>query len=251
VDGTYLTEDQLPTPIDSSASSREFVNEWVTTELLYQEALRRNMVKTEEMQRRLEEVEKKMAIETLLNQELYEDSSDITGEAITGYFAAHRKDFVLREDIALLSMVLFDDRDAANTFRTRVLRGASWENAVTTAQRDSLLHSHLLRTLGRQFFSQSILYPVELWKVARTLQPEAVSFVVSTDEGYYVLRMHDFKKQGEEADIEYVTEEIRDHLMIEARRQMYDSLLAKLRSRFPVEVRLNAQTSPSAEKDEE
>ena len=247
---TYLTEDELVTPLDSLSFTREFVNEWVSTELLYQEAARRGLVESDEIQRKLESVKKRMAIDALLNQELYSDTADISDEEIERYYSLHRTTFVLREDVALASLILFDDRDAANSFRTRVLRGMSWDDAVNFAQNNPLLKPHFRQVLNKHIFTQATLYPPELWKLVRTLRPETLSFVVSTDAGYYVLRVHDFRHQGEVADLPYVREEIRDRLVIEARRAKYDVLLQQLRSRFPVEVYLPEPATTGHESDE-
>jgi hypothetical protein len=154
--------------------------------------------------------------------------------------------FLLREPVASVSFALFADRDAANAFRTRLLRGATWGEAVTSARTDTLLRAQLLQLVTRQFFSQSTLYPEELWKLARTLQKEEASYAVRTDAGYYILVVHSFRNQGEMPEFEYVRNDLRDRLLIEPRRRRYADLLGNLRSATTVEVRSDILDSIAA-----
>jgi hypothetical protein len=236
VGNAYLTEDKLPTPGDSSTLTRDFINEWVTSELLFQEASRRGLLNAEEVQQQLESVRRRLTIDALLNEEIYRDTAEVTKEAITAYYTSHQNQFLLREDVTLVSFVRFDNRDVANTVRTRILRGTAWDTAVNESQQDSAQAPHILQVVEQKFFTESGLYPVQLWKVARTLPKESISFVISTDPGYYLLFLHDFRRRGELADPSYVEQEIRDLLMVEARRHIYEDLLQRLRSRYTVEV---------------
>ncbi len=222
---------------DSSLAARNYINEWVSTELLYQEAIRRNLDNTEAVQKRVRDVSKRLAIEALLDEVLYQDSSEISEEKITGYFADHQSEFTLAEDVALVSLALFDERGAANTFRSGIVRGSSWDQATGKIQDDTLVSPHLLQLSDRKYYTASTLFPEELWKVARTITPSSVSFVITTDAGYYVLFLHEFRKTGQPADLPYVAHEIHGRLLMAGRREKYDALVRDLRSRFPVEVR--------------
>lgn len=251
VGDSFLTAEQLPAPPDSSPITHEYVNDWVASELLYQEAVRRGVATSPEIDQRLDVVRRRLIVDALLHEELYADTAEITQEAISSYYGSHQNQFLLREAVALASVLHFDDRDVANTVRTRVLRGASWEEATREVQQDSSRQQYLLQATGKQYFLQSSLFPQELWKVARNLARNSISFVINTDQGYYLLFLYDFRHQGELADPLYVKQEIRDLLMIEARQLMYHDFLQRLHARFPVEVRLASSPEPPAETREE
>jgi hypothetical protein len=255
VGSSLLTEEDLPShqgdQRDSLSFRQNFVNEWIATELLFQEAVRRGLAESEEIRRSLESARKRMAVNALLNEELFEDTAATTSQSVEEYFAAHQQQFMLREDVALASFARFDDRDVANSFRSRILRGSSWSDALSLVQHDPLLSPHLLQVFTRRYATRSELYPEQLWKVARTLKKEKVSFVITTDVGHFVLLLHDFKTNGTLPDLAYVGEEIRERMQIDIRRQHYDALLQELRSRFPVEVRLEAPEPPTGESPSE
>lgn len=236
-----LTSADLAAMEDSLAHSptavREYVNTWVASELLYQEASRRGLSENEEILRRLEVLRRRMAVQALLDQVFAAaDTAPVSDDAVAAVYASQGSAFLLKEDVANVSFALFADRDPANTFRSRILRGTSWDDAVAATQQDSTGRTQLLQVATRQFFTRTNLYPEELWKLARTLSRDEVSFVLKTEPGYYVLLVHSFKQQGDMPDLAYIRNDIRDRLLLEQRRLHYERLLASLRGTTPVEI---------------
>lgn len=233
--------------ITASPRLRAYVDEWVADELLYQEAVRRGLTDDGAFAARLDAVRRRLAVDALLRTELdTQDTATVNEDAIRALYASAGPAFLLREPVARVSFALFADRDAANVFRTRLLRGEPWEPAVAAARTDSLAGPQLLRVITRDFFTPSTLYPEELWKLARTLQKEEVSFAVRTDAGYYVLIVHSYRDQGEMPELDYVRGDIRDRLLIEHRRRRYNELLASLRTRTTIDVRTDLLDSIAA-----
>jgi peptidyl-prolyl cis-trans isomerase C len=254
VGSVELTEDDLAGPVDSLARARgksmAYINEWVVSELLYQEAQRRGMADTEELRKQLEATRKRLAVEALLEKEVYGGGTDnVADEDVAAAFKKNLSSFTLREDVARVSYALFSERDEANQFRSSILRGSSWEDALAACQRDSV-HGRELRAVARnQYFTQATLFPDELWKLARTLPREEVSYVVKTAAGYYVLTVHSIKHVGETPEYEYVRNEVRERLLIERRRARYEQLVSDLRTRHKVEVNLSVADTAGSQAD--
>ncbi|MGA9117193.1 MAG: peptidylprolyl isomerase [Bacteroidota bacterium] len=235
----YLTDEELARARDSAGAraldSRAYIEQWVVSELLFQEAGRRGLAGTPDLERRLTSIRRRLAVEALLAEEWTSaDSAQVPEEAVRELFDRTPGEFLLREDVVRVSSVLFRDRDPAALFRSRLLQGTPWEAAVLEAARDSLL----VRASSRAWHTRASLYPEELWKLARSLSPEEVSFVLRTQFGYYVLLLHRSASRGERADLDYVRDEIRDRLMMERRQALYDRLVRRLGSRGDVELRL-------------
>jgi hypothetical protein len=243
VDQAYLTEEELAAGQDSVRDTyqeaREYINDWITTELLYQEAVRRGLATSDELRRQLEATKKQLAIAALLDQELYDDSSVVSENEMRAFYETESEKFHLREGVVNISFALFTQRDAANAFRSRILRGTSWDNSVLEFQKDSTLRPLFPQVATRQYFTEANLYPEELWKVSRTLAKDKVSYVIKTDVGYYVLMVHGLQRQGEIPDLQYIKNEIRDRILMEARRQKYEQFLADLRAKHFIEIRLD------------
>ncbi len=252
VDNAVLTQEELARSRDSSgevqAFSKEYVNDWIVRELLFQEAERRGITETEEFQRQSHQAVERLAVAALLQREVYAalDTASVSEEEIRAYYASSSGRFALRQDVVLASTAVFDSRDAANTFRSRVLRGTPWTAALEQMTKDSVQRSHLLRVAHRQYFTHTTLFPEELWKLARSLQREDVSFPLKTPDGTFVLRVHTNFHQGEIPPLEYVRQEVRQHVLMNLRRRKYDSLVATLKEKRRIDVHLERLDSATA-----
>jgi hypothetical protein len=139
IDDRTLTLEHVRARLDSSrgvtsAQVGEFARRWINDEILYGEAVRRGMDNKESVRAQLEEVRRQLTINALLQDEIYtEKSAQSTPDEISQYYSAHNKEFTLPTDVALVSFLLFRDRDAANAFRTLVLKGTPWEQAVRSS----------------------------------------------------------------------------------------------------------------------
>jgi len=250
VGSVALTRNELNSASDTLSlarrRSRAFVNEWVVNELLYQEAQRRGMTDTDQLRKQLEATRKRLAIESLLDKEVYTNTeAQVSDEEVSATFKKNAGLFALREDVIQLSYAQFGERDAANQFRALVLRGTSWDDAVAQVRRDSVT-VHLLRSAARkQYFTQETLYPEELWKLARTLPKEEISYAIKTADGYYLIMVHGMKRLGEIPDFDYVKAEVRDRLLIERRRERYEQFVTDLRTKYRIEINLEDADSTS------
>ncbi len=256
VNNSVLTEDDIALSRDSlgepATLSREYVNEWIVAEMLYQEAERRGIADAPEFQQQLALTRKRLAVAALLQREVYAsiDTNAITNEAIVQSFAASGPAFALREDLVQASLALFRDRDAANVFRSQMLRGSSWEESLRTIRADTTQRIQIVRTDEQRYFTRATMYPEELWKLARSLPREEVSFPLRTPEGYYLIRVHRTLRQGELPPLEYVRAEVREYLMMDLRRQRYEDFVGALRGKHRVDIReTSADSGASLEKE--
>lgn len=252
VNATVLTQDDIAHSRDSlgeiGASTHEYVNDWVVTELLYQEAERRGITDAPGFQKQLAQTRKRLAVAALLEREVFRgvDSTAAGDEEIAAYFKASAATFALREDVVLASTVLFSDRESANAFRTKILRGTSWEEALQQMAAEKNTNARPLRSANRRYFTRMTLFPEELWKLARALPREEVSFPLKTDAGYIILRMHEIHRQGELPPLTYVRREVQERLLMDARRWRYDEFVSTLRERHSVDVRRNPPDTGSS-----
>lgn len=240
VGSTSLTRDEInrirASRPDSAIDLHAYVNEWVTTELLYQEAQRRGIAGSEEVRRQLQDAQRRLAVAAFLQHEVYDDTSGVTEDAITACFAQNRAGFVLQDDLVNISYVLFSTKEAANDFHSRVASGNGWTEEVARLREDSTKHGVILQTADRQYFTRGRLFPPELWKLAVTLPRNGVSFVMKAENGFYVLLSHSVQHRGDVAELGFVRNEVRDRLLMDLRRERYEKLLADLRARANVEI---------------
>jgi hypothetical protein len=242
LDDRTLTLEEVKGQVDSTrgisaAELNEYVRRWINNEILYDEAVRRGLDQSASVRDRLEDVRRQLAINALLDDEVYSKGSvDIRPEEMAQYYAAHTSEFRLTNDVALMSFVLFRDRDAANNFRTSVLRGTSWKDALGQRLADANQAATILAHVDSVYRTQNTLLPVELWRVASASTKVEPSFPIRTSEGYYVLIVWKLSRQGQIADLPYEEQEIRSRLVIERRQRSLNDLLENLRARHSVEI---------------
>ena len=251
LDNRTLTAEDIHVRFDSSQGITEpqlqqYVQRWLKDELLYREALTRGFGNSKEINDRLDDVRRQLVINDFLDKTIYSDkAASSLPEEVQAYYNAHKSEFVLHNDVALLSYVVFSDRDAANKFRNTVLRGTEWYDALRQLLNDPRQGTKILTKGDSLYHTQGSLLPADLWRVASSANLREPSFPISTTEGYYVLIVWQFGKQGQPADIRLVDGEIRSRLAIERRSHLYDSLVENLRTKHSVEILMGSAVNDS------
>lgn len=236
---TELTLDDAQERIDTTTRPydnqlRQYITHWVNEELLYQEARRRGLEHTARFEDQLQETERQLLSQQLLDEEIKSDSSAIDDKALHTYFDKHAAEFVLQENVVELNAIPFATRERASNFAASITRGSSWENALSTIEKDSASQASL--ALNKSYFTQDALRPSELWKVAESLDTNEVSFPIKTAVGYYVIQLVARYAAGQRATFDAVRDEIRQRLLIERRQHRYEELIGTLRKRYNVEI---------------
>ncbi len=246
VNNSVLTYEMLRQRLDTSAAIepqvRELTQNWVNNELLYQEAANRGYEDVPAVTQPLQEIKRQLAVNVFLQKEVYEKVAlSVSPGEEQQYYNSHKQEFLLGEDKIKLSYLVFGNRDAATSFRAEVVRGTPWNEALARLARNKE-SKVVLESAESQFFTQSTLAPVELWKVLQTLNLYEISFPVKTPVGFYVLYLQGKQTKGEIAVLESVRNEIRQRIIMEKRQRGVDSLLTDLRKKNA--VRMNLSTIP-------
>ena len=117
-DETHAALDNLPPRLDSTEARRQFIDQWVTNELLFQEALRLNLRTREDVQRRLEESERSVLIDALVSQLFEEETETPFPAEIRAYFERHKEQLRLREPFARVRYLFTTEADSAQIARS-------------------------------------------------------------------------------------------------------------------------------------
>ena len=236
IDNQTLALEEIRAHIDttrepSQVQIQQYIQRWLTEESLYREAIDRGLDRTNEMNQKVDDVRRQLAINALLEKEVYsQQTSNFSTEDVRQYYDTHLKEFNVMHDMALVSYVLFKNRDAATEFRNLGLKGTPWNSAVAQQAQSVVLR------VDSSYRTEATLLPAELWRVASKSANRELSFPISTEHGYYILAVWKFIKQGQTAELPFVEQEIRGRLTVERRRQLYDQLIQSLRAKHAIEV---------------
>ncbi len=246
LDDETLTLEEVRTQLDtaqgvSQTQVQYYIQNWLREELLYREAVKRGLDQTEEINRQVETAKRELAINALLEQTVYaHGANEPTTQEVRAYYESHKTEFALQSDVALLSLALFKNRDAATEYRNAVIKKHNWDSVFTARQSSMIAHS------DSQYCAQTTQMPPELWRVAANATAREPSFPINTKNGYYVIIVWKFNKQGETADERTCEKEIRSRLTIEKRRSAYNALLADLRTKHNIQVFTTSTGSDSS-----
>ncbi len=240
VNDQVLTMEMIRTHVDSlqrltQNDIQQFANRWVTNELLFQEAQQRGYDNSESIQQKVAEARKQLSIAELLEKEVYAlAENSIRPDEIASYFQTHSGEFILRENLIQISIAIVRTFESANQFRTAALSDAGWNNSVAQYRSDET--KGLISYSDSVFFTQSSLYPPELWKVVNALGMLEVSFPVKTSVGYVVIRSLGQFKNNSTSPLQYVEFEIRNRLAMERRQMQYQQFIQRLRTKHTVQI---------------
>jgi hypothetical protein len=251
IDNQTLVLEEIRAHIDttrepSEVQIQQYIQRWLTEESLYREAIDRGLDRSDEMNRKVDDVRRQLAINALLEKEVYsQQTTQCSPQDIRQYYDTHLKEFNVMHDMALMSYALFKNRDAATEFRNLVVKGTPWHSAIN--QQASLMTMRVDST----YQTQATLMPAELWRVASTSTNRECSFPISTDKGYYILVVWKFIRQGQTSDMSLVEQEIRARLTVERRRQLFSRLVQNLRAKHAIQVFVKQASDTGKSKIEE
>ena len=246
VDDQYLTPEKVKRSVDTTARAtdpqiRDFVIQWVNSTLLYEEARAEGYDRSSEVNETIEEIRRQLAINRLLEAEVYGGQApQVTDEDIKTYYDQHKDAYLLAEDMAKIRYALFSDRDAASRFRSQLMKGKTWEDALKNLSDDSTFTQAIVEHVDSQYVKRSATPSTELWKAVTQLRVGDLSSVTKDDMGYYVAGLLGMQRGGESAELSSVLSETRDRVMVEKRQKLLAQLLERLKKKYTVQVNLTA-----------
>ncbi len=247
VEDQYLLEEDIerimrsiPMTGDPSETRMHIIDQWLTTEVLYQEALRRGLAENVEVQRRLDQSERSVLVNSFIESFYRENSPSPSAEETQVYFEQHREQLRLREPFV----------------RIRYLRAGTIEEAreaqlalrdAPVAERDSVwtLWAGTLETspsasdtLFTPFISAYDHYPESrlfgnyplLRQALAGLGNERTAAVIESDSAYHVLQLAQRMPTGTLPEQEWIQPELERQLILQNRKQLYARLVQRLRN---------------------
>ena len=249
----YLTPEKVKGSLDSAAIAsgprvRGFITNWINASLLYEEAKARGIDRSPEVNETLAEMKKQVAVNRLIEGEVYADQSlPITDQEIRAYYDQHKIEYQLTEDVAKVRYVVFANRETASTFRLQASKGKSWADVLQNLSQDSAFASSIVQRADSDYVRQS-QPPLwlsassgrDLWRAVSRLQVGETTPIMKVDPGYYLLNLLGMQSKGEIAELPMVELEVRDRVLIEKRQKALDRFLELLRKKYEVQVNLTA-----------
>jgi len=236
VNNTYLTEAELNFILDSSKvnnlTKNEIIRNWVTDELLFQEANKEGILKKKEYKNLIKNSEKKIAGSLLLQKILAEDKLNITEEKLENFYFAHKEVFKLFNDATVLNRISFREEDKAILFRDTAIK-SDWDKAYHAFINDS----SLINNMTNNFLYDYQIQPLILLRISNGLNKNEVSIVIHyTENKYEVIQLVQRYKKDTIPPYPLVKDRVKELYFAQRQQSFIKNYLDNLRLNNDIEI---------------
>lgn len=218
----------------SRVQIEQFVQSWIESELLYQQALKEGYLKRPEIKKRLKEVERDFLVSVFLEQ--YVDKQVyVSDDDIRRYYDENANTFIRKENLYHIKMILLNSYKEANNIRKRILAG---EDFSELAKLHSLDKS---KANGGDIGWVSVkdVSPA-LAKVIPTLKIGKLSKPVKSEIGYHLIQLLEVRKKGDVQTLDEVRDIILMRLLASKKQQRYHNLISILQEKADIATNWDA-----------
>lgn len=247
VNGSQLTDSELHENIPDDVYDKltkdqkiEIIKEWIDSELLYHEALEREIDKDSEIQRILETTRRNLLKNELLKR-FYTEIQPPNDEVLKNFYEEQENYFILTENEYSIRYALFDSEEDAQDFWENVKKGVSFSELARRSSKDPSYQTG--GNLG--IVNEDIVEP-EVWKVIQetvaNLGLVKISDPFQTSEGWACIIVDEEFEAGTIKPFRYIRIQIVDLYLLEKQKEMRKSILEKLENEAKIEYNPSYQT---------
>ncbi len=225
--------ENLPSLMDSTEARRQIIDQWIAGQLLYREALRRDIRNQESVRERLQQGERAVLIDALVTF-LYEELEEEPAPSqIRTYFEVNRERMRLREPFVRIRYLRGADRDSILLARELLRRASSSEADSIFAQLIERFSDDedLSRSLAANYVPESRVFIDQnvLRATFNQLRPGMIASVFEEDDNWHLLQVADLVPAGSLPELAWVQDQVRRQLTMDSRKQMYERQVQRLR----------------------
>lgn len=210
----------------TSEELRGYLDRWIATELLYDEAQRSNLELTGEIQAKLEQYKKDLVADLLVQQVLSEKAV-VTDREVRDYYDEHIDEYTKEYRVSHILVGSMEDAEKVKELLKK--RPFSWVERRHSIDR----HTGPGGDLG--FLSKGNMVP-EFESVVFNMKVGDVSDVIESEFGYHIIMLTDVRDSRAKLEYEDVAADISRTLLRKKRAAVYDSLIASLARRADIEI---------------
>lgn len=238
----YLTQEELTQTLeglhmghDTTEAREQIIEQWITNALLYREADRLNLANDPGVQTLLREQERSVLVNELTARLYDEIDPSVSDDEIQSYYDQHREQLRLREPFAHVRYLTTETLEEAQTVLAdiRAVRGSNEADSTWGALIQSYAtNPDQARNLARNYYPENQIFgttPTLRTQLER-LAPGALAPILEIDSLFHVVQLVDRAEAGEIPERAWVEDEIRRHLKVRARKQMYAREVQRLRN---------------------
>jgi len=218
---------QVAAQFNGEQGKKRLLDELVSQELFYVDAVKNELDKDEEFIAEFNRVKENLIKQYAVSKAL--NNITITDEEVASYYEQNKNHFQNPESVRA-SHILVDEEDRANKILDEINNGLAFEEA---AKNNSKCPSNASGgDLG--YFTRGKMIP-EFEKVAFELKEGEVSKPVKTQFGYHIIKLVD-RKEPSISPLEAVKEEIKKQMIGMKQNETYMKKIEELKKEYEVVI---------------
>jgi peptidyl-prolyl cis-trans isomerase C len=237
VEKTTLTmEDflqQIPPQMlmQTTAQNRQAIlDNWVANEIIYEDALKKGLLKDPEIKERIEEIKKQLLTRAYM-QEILEEVQFVSDIEARSYFEQHKDEF---NSIREVSHMSFNSKAEAEKVLEQLKKGGSFYQLAKEHSTDTETAQNGGRLGSFRKGELTASYPLFEEAVFSLKKAGEISDVVQTEFNYDIIKLHSIKK----SPIEY--EDVAQSIMLKIRTEKFqrksEALIDSLKEVYTNEI---------------
>ena len=207
---------------------KDFVEEMVNEQYLYQEAKKRNIQNQAEVKDLIESAREKIIIAKLIEEEV-DKKATLDPDEAQKYYEAHKDQF-MTPLLLRASHILVKTEAEASEIKAKLDAGADFEELARTKSIDNTS----VRGGDLGFFQKGQLVP-EFEEAAFKLQKGEINSGVKTQFGYHIIKLTD-KAEPALRDLKMVQAQLEKQILNGKRAAIFRAFVQKLRGNDKVEI---------------
>ena len=250
VNRSLLTVDEMEAEMEAAAlpaatlqMRKDWVSDWIRTELLYQEALRRDLDSKDETVRELNRIRRDHLANIVLEHLQLDSLLVVTDDEVIEYYEIHQQEFIYHEPELRLSVIVLPDEATARQIRTQLARrGGTFKELA----RSRSIHPSSVNGGDLGYLKKADISDVSVQELVFNMYVGQVSRPVLSESGSFIFRVMDRREVGTLPPLDEVRGEIVNRMLQERRRDAVRRFVETLQLGADVEIYDGAllQTEP-------
>ncbi len=214
--------------LSADGKKREYIEQWVESELLYQKALEEGLQEDKEIQKKVDRFRHVLLEQEVLKKYL-DDEVVVTDDEIQAYYGANRAIFMRNEDEYRVKKISFNGKGVAKeVYGELSVAPERLDDLLSSGQYD---HSVTAADIG--------FYPTDQLEGTFTdgLKVGAMSPLTEMSPGnYYALLIVEYGRKGSEKGLDEVEDQIRNVLLQSKGENAREMLIEELKKKADIEI---------------
>jgi len=210
---------------------QDYAVRWIDSQILYQEAQKRQLHQTEYVRREIRRLERELVVNALLDQELNKPFAAAEPE-IEKYYNDNRQTFIRNVNEVHVQHLKVNNKKTADSLVAALRQGGDFLRA---ARQYAAGNSPAGDSLETDLYLTEAETPPAVAGAVFTIMTGAISRPIELDNGFHIFKMIEKFPAGSQRSLALVRDEITAKIQSEKRQERYRQLLAQLKNSALVE----------------